>query len=247
MSDSSWIERIDHAGGVVELSMNNGPVNTLTSDALFGLRDCIEQLSNDQTVRAIVLSSPFKVLSAGLNIKEARTFDSAQQGAIVRGLNEGFLALYACPKPVICAINGTAIAGGLFFVLTADHRISAPMAKFGLAEVRVGVDFPMGPLEIAKATLSKNDARRLMLRGQSVDAETAQNMGIVDMIVAVEDVLPQALKDAAEFAQIPAKAYASVKHQLRGDVIAKIRSAPPSMNDWFTDETSPAMSKMLGE
>ncbi|MFT5797626.1 MAG: enoyl-CoA hydratase, partial [Candidatus Azotimanducaceae bacterium] len=93
MSDSSWIDRIDHAGGVVELSMNNGPVNTLTADALFGLRDCIEQLSNDQTVCAIVLSSPFKVLSAGLNIKEARTFDSAQQDAIVRGLNEGFLAL----------------------------------------------------------------------------------------------------------------------------------------------------------
>ena len=95
--------------------------------------------------------------------------------------------------------------------------------------------------------MSSNDARRLMLRGQSVDAETAKNMGIVDLIVAAEDVLPQALKDAAEFAQIPAKAYASVKHQLRGDVIAKIRMAPPSANDWFTGETSPAMSKMLGE
>jgi enoyl-CoA hydratase len=247
MSDSTWIKCIVHDGGVVELSLNRGPVNALTPDGLFGLRDCINDLSGDLNVRAIVLSSPLKVLSAGLNLKEARAFNADQQDAIVRGLNEGFLALYACPKPVICAINGAAIAGGLFFVLTADHRISAPKAQFGLAEVRVGVDFPVGPLEIAKATLSSNDARRLMLRGQPVDAETAQRMGIVDMIVDPEDVLPLALKDAAEFACIPAKAYASIKHQLRGDVIAKILAAPPATDKWFTDETTVAMAKMLGE
>ena len=247
MSDSSWLNRIDHEGGVVELSLNSGPVNALTPGSLFGLRDCIDQLSNDQSVRAIVLSSPLKVLSAGLNLKEARRFDSDQQRAIVQGLHEGFMALYACPKPVICAINGAAIAGGLFFVLTADHRISAPKALFGLAEVRVGVNFPIGPLEIAKATLSSNDARRLMLRGQPVDAETAQRMGMVDVIVDAQNVLPQALKDAAEFAAIPAKSYASIKHQLRGDVIAKIRTAPTSTDNWFTDETTVAMAKMLGE
>jgi enoyl-CoA hydratase len=247
MSDSSWIKRIDHDGGVVELSLNRGPVNALTPDALFGLRDCINGLSEDANVGAIVLSSPLKVLSAGLNLKEARGFDDDQQDAIVCGLNEGFLALYACPKPVICAINGAAIAGGLFFVLTADHRIAAPKAQFGLAEVRVGVDFPVGPLEIAKAALSSNDARRLMLRGQPVDAQTAQSMGLVDLIVDAEDVLPQALKDATEFACIPAKAYASIKNQLRGDVIARIRAAPPSTAQWFTEETTGAMSKMLGE
>ena len=247
MSDSSWIQRIDHDGGVVQLSLNGKPVNALTPGGLFGLRDCIQELSNDQNVRAIVLSSPLKVFSAGLNLKEARSFDSDQQHAMVCGLNEGFLALYACPKPVICAINGAAIAGGLFFALTADYRISAPKAQFGLAEVRVGVDFPVGPLEIAKATLSTNDARRLMLRGQPVDAEAAQRMGIVDMIVEAENVLPQALKDAAEFARIPAKAFASIKHQLRGDVIAKIRDAPPATDSWFTNETTAAMAKMLGE
>lgn len=247
MSDSSWIKRIDHDDGVVELSLNRGPVNALTPDSLFGLRDCINDLSDDANVRAIVLSSPLKVLSAGLNLKEARTFDASQQDAIVRGLNEGFLAIYACPKPVICAINGAAIAGGLFFVLTADHRIAAPTAQFGLAEVRVGVDFPVGPMEIAKATLSSNDARRLMLRGQPIDAKTAQRMGMVDVIVDAAEVLPQALKDAAEFASIPAKAYASIKQQLRGDVIAKIRATPPSTDDWFTDETTVAMAKMLGE
>jgi enoyl-CoA hydratase/carnithine racemase len=135
----------------------------------------------------------------------------------------------------------------LFFVLTADHRVSAATAQFGLAEVRVGVDFPVGPLEIAKATLSSNDTRRLMLRGQPVDAKTAQQMGMVDLIVDADNVLPQALKDAAEFARIPSKAFASIKQQLRGDVIAKIQATPPATDNWFTDETTAAMAKMLGE
>jgi enoyl-CoA hydratase len=246
MSDSSWIEQVFHDDGVVELSLNNGPVNALTPDGLFGLRDCIDALSADDNVRAIVLTSPLKVFSAGLNLKEARSYDSAQQAAIVRGLNEGFLALYACPKPVIAAINGAAIAGGLFFVLAADHRVCVPNAQFGLAEVRVGVDFPVGPLEIAKATLSTNDSRRLMLRGQPVDAETAKVMGMVDQIVEADDLRAQALKDAAEFATIPPQAYASIKHQLRGDVIAKIRAAPSLDEDWFKPETTAAMAKMLG-
>ena len=77
------------------------------------------------------------------------------------------------------------------------------------------------------------------------DPATGEEM--VDMIVDPEDVLPQALKDAAEFACIPAKAYASIKHQLRGDVIAKILAAPPATDKWFTDETTVAMAKMLGE
>ena len=103
MAESSWITRIDHENGVVELSLNSPPVNALTAKALFEYRDVFEALGADDAVRAIVLSSPLKVLSAGLNLKAAQGFDGTEQRAIVDGLNQGFLAQYACPKPVICA------------------------------------------------------------------------------------------------------------------------------------------------
>lgn len=247
MADSSWITRIDHKDGVVELSMNKAPVNALTADALMGFCDVMAALGLDNSVRAIVLSSPLKVLSAGLNLKEAFGFDEVAQRAVVDGLNQGFLAQYGCPKPVICAAAGSAIAGGFFFVLASDYRVSCSTAQFGLAEVRVGVDFPVGPLEIARATLSSNDLRRLMLRGQAIDADQALAAGIVDAIVPREDVLTEALKIAAEYAALPPQAFASVKMQIRGETIEKITAKIATEPDtWFTEETRDAMQKMIG-
>ncbi|MEP3786330.1 enoyl-CoA hydratase/isomerase family protein [Ascidiaceihabitans sp.] len=247
MTDTQWITQIKHDGGVIELSLNAAPVNALTPEKLMGYRDVLHQLGADKDVKAIVLTSPLKVLSAGLNLKAAQDFDEAQQKAIVHGLNEGFLAQYSCPKPVICAVNGAAIAGGLFFVLAADHRIADTRAQFGLAEVRVGVDFPVGPMEIARATLDTNTLRRLILRGKPIGAETALAAGLVDDVVEPDVLHACALEAAQEFAQLPPKAFASIKHQIRGDVIAQIKAATTAEPDlWFTDETRPAMQKMLG-
>jgi enoyl-CoA hydratase/carnithine racemase len=247
MADGSWITRVPHENGVVELSLNSPPVNALTPEGLMEYRDVFDELSADDAVRAIVVSSPLKVLSAGLNLKVAQDFDEDEQRAIVDGLNQGFLAQYACPKPVICAASGVAIAGGLFIVLASDYRVASPNAQFGLAEVRVGVDFPVGPLEIARATLSSNDLRRMLLRGQPVTADQALAAGIVDKIVSREDVLTQALTDAAEFARLPSIAYAAIKQQLRGDTIAKIKAGTAhETGPWFNAQTRGAMQKMLG-
>ena len=251
MTQTSDIIQSEHAGGVVCLTLNNGPVNSLSADGLMQFADRIKALEADDAVRAIVIASPFKVFSAGLNLKQAQGFDLAAQHAIVKGLNEGFLALFECAKPTVVAVNGAAIAGGLFYVLASDFRISGARAAFGLAEVRVGADFPLGPLEIARATLSPNDLRRLMLTGQPMSAEEARIAGIVDRIVPDEELLDAALAEAAKLGQIPPLTFASVKRQIRGEAIAKIKEgiaagANAPEGGWFNDETIPAMRAMLG-
>lgn len=251
MADEPLLIRTDHPGGVACITLNRAPVNALSAKSLMQFADCINALAANTSVRAIVLASPFKVFSAGLDLKEAQAFDMADQHAIVEGLNMGFLALFACPKPTVIAVNGAAIAGGLFYLLASDVRISTPSAKIGLAEVRVGADFPLGPLEIARATLSPNDLRRLMLTGQPMSAQDAKISGIIDRIVPAEDLFQAALDEAAELGQIPPKTFASVKQQIRGDVIAKIEAgikagANAPHSGWFNDETIPAMRKMLG-
>lgn len=241
----------NHPGGVVCLTLNHAPVNALSADGLMRFAKTVQALDADEAVRAIVITSPFKVFSAGLNLKEAQEFDLAAQHAIVKGLNEGFMALFACSKPTVVAVNGAAIAGGLFYVLASDYRLAVPRAAFGLAEVRVGADFPLGPLEIARASLSPNDLRRLMLTGQPMSAEDARISGIVDRIVAPEILLEDAFDAAAKLGQIPPGTYASVKRQIRGDVITKIEAgiaagANAPEEGWFNDETVPAMRAMLG-
>lgn len=245
MADTSWIKQSDE-GPVRHLVLDAPPVNALRPDRLFGLAEVIEAAQAAPQIRAIVISSAHRVFSAGLDLKAARDFDAGEQGAIVEGLNVAFLRLFACPKPVIVAVNGAAIAGGLFFILAADHRLSSPRAVFGLAEVRVGVDFPVGPMEIARAMLAPNDLRRLMMRGQPVGAEAARAAGLIDQIVPEEDLISQAMQDAAEFAAIPPAAYASVKLQIRGETIDRIKAQMQQpRTDWFTTETREAMTAIL--
>ena len=251
MTDTPDLMRSDHAGGVVCLTLNHAPVNAISAQGLMQFAQTIKVLEADASVRAIVIASPFKVFSAGLNLKQAQGFDLAAQHAIVTALNDGFLALFACKKPVVVAVNGAAIAGGLFYVLASDYRVAVPKASFGLAEVRVGADFPLGPLEIARATLSPNDLRRLMLTGQPMSAEDARLSGIVDRVVEPDELMEAALAEAAQLGQIPPRTFAAVKRQIRGQAIALIEAgiaagANAPEDGWFNAETVPAMRAMIG-
>lgn len=240
-----------HRDGIVEIGLNRAPVNALSPEFLMAFAGLLDDLAIDKDVRAVVLSSAFKVFSAGVDLKEALNFDQSDQNALVNGLNIGFLRLFEFPKPTVAAITGPAIAGGLFFVLASDFRVSSPKAKFGLAEIRVGVDFPVVPLEIARATLTPNDLRRLMLSGQPITADAAASSGIVDIIAPDDDVLDRAIDMARELATSPSQTYAAVKRQIRGDVIDRINAAMTASANapkeaWFTSETKAAMQRMIG-
>jgi enoyl-CoA hydratase/carnithine racemase len=251
MSKDTLLIRTDHGDGIVEISLNRAPVNALSADSLMALADMMTALAGDETVRAVVLSSPFKVFSAGLDLKEAQGFDLADQHAIVTGLNVGFPALFSFPKPTVAAVKGAAIAGGFFYVLACDFRIAGPRARFGLAEVRVGADFPPGPMEIARATLGPNALRRLMLTGQPINATEAAAMSVVDVIEPDEAaVLDRALRVARDLAASPPEAYARIKRQIHEDAVARIDTAIAAgantpEGGWFTAGTKAAMQRMI--
>jgi len=241
----------DMGEGVSCLTLKRAPVNALNPEFLQEFSDCLDDLAKDDEVRAVIIDSAFKVFSAGLDLKEAQGFDLAAQHAIVRGLNISFTKLFSFPKPTITAIGGAAVAGGLFFVLASDYRVATPHAKFGLAEVRVGADFPIGPLEIARATLNPNDLRRLMLSGQPVGIDAALSAGIVDAVVEVENLRDTALEVARDYARIPPRTYAEVKRQMRSEAITLISNAMANganspADGWFSDETRDAMAAMIG-
>lgn len=251
MAEHSNLATRDLGDGIFELQLGQAPVNALSADYLMGFAAEINAMVRNDDVRSIILTSPFKVFSAGLDLKAAKDFDVAQQHAIVRGLNEGFLALYACPKPVVACIGGAAIAGGLFFVLGSDRRVAYSKSSFGLAEVRVGADFPIGPLEIAKATLDSDTQRRLMLTGQPIGPIAARNAGFIDIIAEDhEDLVAYSLSEARKLAELPSQAYASIKAQLRGETIARIRSGIADGGNepeggWYNSQTQGAMQRMI--
>jgi enoyl-CoA hydratase/carnithine racemase len=251
MAKDFSIEREALDGGVTRLTLSRAPVNALSAGFLDAFGDTVDDLVADETCRAILITSPFKVLSAGLDLKEARDFHLDQQQDIVRALNVNFLKLYACPKPTVVAANGAAIAGGFFFVLASDFRLAAPKALFGLAEVRVGADFPAGPLEIARATLAPDSLRRLMLTGQPISAALAQQAGIIDVVIELDELESAARAEAARMADLPPGTFAKIKRQIRGGTIDMLEAAMATGANapeagWFNSETRDAMTRMIG-
>ncbi|MFC1680688.1 enoyl-CoA hydratase/isomerase family protein [Pseudomonadota bacterium] len=244
--------RTDHSGGITQLVLARPPVNALNPEFLGEIDVQLSEIESSADVRAIVITSNLPVFSAGMDLKEARKFSVEEQTAVVDGLNGTFCRLYGIKKPVIVAVNRAAIAGGLFFVLAADYTIAGKGARFGLTEVRAGVEFPVTPLEIACAELTPSASRRLMLGGRNLEADAAREMGIVDEVVDPSGLIARAMDVAKDYAEIPAMAYSRVKMQLRGKVIRKLTDAiesqsDPTRNGWFTEETLGAMNALMAE
>lgn len=242
------IER--HDGGVTEVRLDRPPVNALNPAFLAEIHRVMDELAEDAHVRAVVLTGAGKTLSGGMDLKELQTFTAEDQRAMVTGLNATYGAIYGFPKPVICAAHGPAIAGGMFLVLVSDYRIASERARLGLAEVRVGVRFPVGPFEIARRELGPDACRRFMLSGQNLDARSALAFGVIDEVVPADQLHARALEVAGDYGRIPPCTFAETKRQLRGEVLARVAAAvdgaaEPMLSGWFTDETSEATQAML--
>lgn len=238
----------DH--GITHLTLRREPVNALNTVFLTDVEHKLTAIEKDARVRAVVISSGLSVFSAGMDLKEARGFSDVEQSAMVTSINQTFFRLFSMSKPVVAVVNGAAIAGGLFFVLASDYAVAREDAKLGLAEVRVGVNFPIVPLEIARAALAPNVIRRIMLSGQYVDAVSASKMGIVDEVSSAENLLIRAFEVARDYATIPPIAYARVKAQMRAQSVQTMAQAlkqktDPTLAGWFTDETRSAMARAL--
>src|SRR5205823_11072331 len=167
--------------------------------------------------RAVVIVGREGFFSAGVDLKVAPTLDAAGQRAMVAGINRLFAGWYGFPRPVVCAVNGHAIAGGLILALCGDHRVGSTEGRLGLTELRAGIPYPVVAMAVVRAELAPPVARQLVLGAELIDPERALAWGVVDELAPPGEVLPRAVTVAAELGALPARAYATVKRQLRGD------------------------------
>src|SRR4051812_46099397 len=185
--------------------------------------------------RALVLAGRPGFFSAGADLKAIPHYGPEEQRRSIAGINRMALGAYALPCPVVTAITGHAIAGGFVLALCGDHRVASDAGKYGLTEVKVGVPYPQAAIGVVRAELGASAARLLALGNRLVDAAACVRLGAFDEAVAADAVLPRALEVAAELAALPAEVYARTKHELRGEVIARLREAAahdPLLDAW---------------
>ena len=239
------------ADGIAVVTLANPPMNALTAGLLEEIAALFARLADDPAVRAAVITGAGRAFSAGLDLKLAPSLDEAGQRRLILALNDCYGTLYAWPKPLVAAVNGHCIAGGLVLALCADARLAADVAlQVSLAEVRVGVTFPVAALEVARGELAPAAARRLMLLGEIFDAPAAVALGVFDACVPAGELAERARGEARRHAGLPAEAFATIKAELRGPRLERIAGAraglgEPRLGRWLGEEMRRAAAAVL--
>jgi enoyl-CoA hydratase len=177
------------------------------------------------------------VLLGGLDLKVVPKYSPDEQRDMIRTVNRMIRGLYALARPVVAAVNGHAMAGGLVLALACDVRVATSTpCKLALTEVNVGIPFPAGPMTIVMAELPPQAARLLTLTGDAFAPPRALALGIVDEVVPPEQVLPRALERAAAFSALPG--YPRIKAQLRAAAVAELtriieQDDDPMLREWI--------------
>jgi enoyl-CoA hydratase len=210
--------------GVVVLAVDRPPANALDVELLRELVAAVHRVAVDSP-RALVLTGRVGFFSAGADLKAVPSYGAEEQRQMVEGINAMALGVYGLPFPVVGAITGHAIAGGLVLALCADLRVASSAGRYGLTEVKVGVPYPQAAIGVMRAELAPHAARVLALGNQLVSAGECLRLGVFDEIVEPEVVLPRAIELARELATLPLSTYARTKHDLRGDTLERLRAA----------------------
>ena len=176
-------------------------MNALSRALQRELHDAVDAADNDPTVRVLVITGAGeRAFTAGLDLKEVAAqglgggrSDGSRGGDPVR-------RMMACAKPIIGAVNGVAITGGFELALACDILLASTNARFADTHVRVGVTPGWALSQALSRRIGISRAKELSLSGNFLDAATAERWGLVNRVVAPEDLLPAALKLAADIA-----------------------------------------------
>ena len=211
--------------GVISLvTIDRPPANAMDIGLLEELAQAFEALAPAPPGAIVVAGRP-GCFSAGADLKAVPGYGPEERRAMVRGINRMAIAAYGLRCPVVGAVTGHAIAGGMVLALCADYRVAAREGRYGLTEVQVGVPYPQAAIAVVRSELSPGAARSLALTGRLTDAEECQRLGVFDEVLAPDVVLQRALEVGAELAALPADTYVRTKLGLRGATLDAMPAA----------------------
>ena len=209
------------AEGVALLTLNrpergNGVVPELVADLL----QAMTELEADLSVRVLVITGAGKQFCAGADLVEFKRYLEEDHARTQEPYNARVLfpvtqRLVSCRLPIIAAINGGATAGGLDFALACDIRIASSAAKLGETYIKLGLNPGNGGTYFLPRLVGSGMAAELALTGDLVDAQRALEIGLVNRVVAPDELLPAAIALAARIAEQPRLAIEATKQQLR--------------------------------
>ncbi|MDT8915044.1 enoyl-CoA hydratase/isomerase family protein [Amycolatopsis sp. PS_44_ISF1] len=214
--------------GIAVVTLDHGRGNTLDTATC---RELVLQLAAAEAAgaRAVVLTGAGSMFSAGVDLVGIDEGGAGYVSEFLPALSDAFLAVFGFPRPVVAALNGHAIAGGLVLAAACDHRVLTDgPARLGVTELLVGAPFPIAALEILRCAYGTTPLPGLIYSGAAVPGEDALARGLVDEIAPAGEVLGRARELAARLAELPAEAFAHTKAQLHRPYHERIAENQPS-------------------
>jgi enoyl-CoA hydratase/carnithine racemase len=194
------------------IEFHRPPVNAFNWEMLYEVPEALTQLLNDSDICVIVFASALeKHFSSGADLK---VFEAMSQDDIriwVESCHSLVLQMRTAQKPLLAAIHGTAVGGGLELVLHCDVRFVAEGAKLGQPEINIAFIPPVGATQALGRLLGRSRALRFLYDGTLVSAQEALEMGLVDFVVSAERLRAEMEAYAASLAKKPAGALAAIR------------------------------------
>ncbi|WP_405882591.1 enoyl-CoA hydratase-related protein [Streptomyces sp. NBC_01136] len=224
---------LEVAEGVGTLRLDRPPMNALDVATQDRLKELAEEATRREDVRAVVIYGGEKVFAAGADIKEMQAMDHAAMVVRSRALQDSFSAVARIPKPVVAAVTGYALGGGCELALCADFRIAGENAKLGQPEILLGVIPGAGGTQRLSRLIGPSKAKDLIFTGRMVKADEALSLGLVDRVVAADEVYAEAHAWAAKLAQGPAIALRAAKESIDAGLETDLETGLAIERNWF--------------
>lgn len=214
-------------------------LNAMNFQVAVDLENVIAEIEEDEQARAVILTGAGRAFSAGGDVKDMAD-PNAKNPPLGRYIF--FNKVEDVSKPVIAAINGICIGGGLEIALCCDFRITSDVAKFGQAEVKLGIMPGGGGTARLPRLIGPGRAKEFLYFGDFIDAQEAYRIGLVNKVVSPEGLMDEAMKWARELAERPPLSLKMIKDcvniGMQMDLLSAIDYEAKSAKMLFTTEDS---------
>lgn len=216
---------------VATVEIQRPPHNFFDVELIRGLADAFHALDREPECRVIVLASRGKNFCAGANLREGRQVQSTTSEGAIRGrhgsghLYQEGVRLFEAETPVVAAVQGAAVGGGLGLALTADLRVACPEARFSANFARLGFHHGFGLTVTLPPLVGQQKALELLYTGRRVKGEEAYTIGLCDYLVEIDELRDKARAVAREIAISAPLAVRSIRRTMRRGLADRIRIA----------------------
>jgi enoyl-CoA hydratase len=245
-----WL-RTDNDNGLVRLTLDRGRTHAIDPELVDQLSHAFSNLEKDESVHCVILSGAGdRFFCNGLDVASLLPLSRGELSRFYDAFIHLVTRMYLFPRPLVAAINGHAMAGGLILALTADYLlIGADNRYVGLSEVKLGLPVPQAAILMLTTLVGSRHAHQIALCGETLLPETAYRAGLVHEVTSFKHLDRVAETMARELAEKPAAAYGLTKRYLRAPTATEMTATRESsreefVNCWFLPDTQAALRRL---